>query len=41
MEKMGWEEGKGLGAKEDGIREHIKIKFKDDTKGLKLLFHSL
>ena len=32
---MGWEQGKGLGAKEDGIREHIKIKFKDDTKGLK------
>lgn len=34
MEKMGWEQGKGLGAKEDGIKEHIKIKFKDDTKGL-------
>jgi hypothetical protein len=26
MEKMGWEEGKDLGAKEDGNREHIKIK---------------
>jgi Pin2-interacting protein X1 len=35
MEKMGWEEGKGLGSKEDGIRDYIKIKFKDDTKGLK------
>lgn len=33
MEKMGWEEGKGLGAKEDGRTENIKIKFKDDNKG--------
>ena len=33
MKKMGWEEGKGLGANEDGMTEHIKVRFKDDTKG--------
>lgn len=30
---MGWEKGKGLGAKEDGMTEHIKVRFKSDTKG--------
>ena len=34
MERMGWQKGKGLGAREDGMTEHIKIKFKDDTKGM-------
>lgn len=34
MEKMGWEKGKGLGAKEDGITENIKVKFKADNKGV-------
>lgn len=34
MEKMGWEKGKGLGVKEDGMTEHIKVKFKSDNKGL-------
>jgi Pin2-interacting protein X1 len=33
MEKMGWEKGKGLGAKESGIKENIKVQFKDDQKG--------
>jgi Pin2-interacting protein X1 len=33
MEKMGWQ-GKGLGAKEDGITENIKVKYKSDTKGV-------
>ena len=33
MEKMGWEKGKGLGAKENGITENIKVKFKSDSKG--------
>ena len=34
MEKMGWEQGKGLGAKETGITENLKVKFKGDSKGV-------
>ena len=34
MEKMGWEQGKGLGAKETGITENLKVKFKGDSKGI-------
>jgi hypothetical protein len=34
MEKMGWQNGKGLGAKENGMTENIKVKFKMDTKGV-------
>ncbi|CAG9834211.1 unnamed protein product [Diabrotica balteata] len=34
LEKMGWQSGKGLGAKEDGIKEHIKISYKNDSKGM-------
>lgn len=34
MEKMGWEKGKGLGAKEDGMTENIKVRVKSDTKGV-------
>jgi len=34
MEKMGWEKGKGLGANQDGRVEHIKIKQKDNQKGV-------
>lgn len=34
MEQMGWEKGKGLGAKGTGIVENIKVKFKDDSKGI-------
>lgn len=30
---MGWEKGKGLGAKEDGMTEAIKPSYKSDTKG--------
>ena len=31
---MGWQQGKGLGANEDGIKENIKVKFKSDNKGV-------
>ncbi|CAH1118460.1 unnamed protein product [Phaedon cochleariae] len=34
LEKMGWQNGKGLGAKEDGITEHIKVSHKMDSKGM-------
>ncbi|CAH1786248.1 unnamed protein product, partial [Owenia fusiformis] len=34
MEKMGWNEGKGLGAKEDGDVDHISIKHKADSRGV-------
>jgi len=34
MEKMGWEKGKGLGANQDGRLDHIKVKQKDNMKGV-------
>lgn len=34
LQRMGWSEGKGLGLKEDGLTEHLKIKFKEDTLGI-------
>ncbi|CAH4027444.1 unnamed protein product [Pieris brassicae] len=34
LEKMGWSSGKGLGAKENGIVEHVIAKYKNDDKGL-------
>lgn len=34
LEKMGWSAGKGLGAKENGIVEHVVAKYKNDEKGL-------
>ncbi|XP_044740896.1 G patch domain-containing protein 4-like [Chrysoperla carnea] len=34
LEKMGWSKGKGLGANEDGITEHVKVSFKHDSKGM-------
>lgn len=34
MEKMGWQNGTGLGANSNGMTEHIKVKFKTDTKGV-------
>ncbi|PIA14349.1 G-patch-domain-containing protein [Coemansia reversa NRRL 1564] len=34
LEKMGWSEGKGLGANEDGLKEHVKIKLKTNNHGI-------
>uniref|UniRef100_A0A2A4K1L1 G-patch domain-containing protein n=1 Tax=Heliothis virescens TaxID=7102 RepID=A0A2A4K1L1_HELVI len=31
---MGWSEGKGLGAKENGIVEHVVARYKNDERGL-------
>ena len=33
MEKMGWKKGKGLGANEDGMLEHVRVSLKMDTRG--------
>jgi hypothetical protein len=33
MEKMGWSHGKGLGRDEQGEKEHIKVNYKNDSKG--------
>lgn len=30
---MGWQHGKGLGAKENGVTEHVKVSYKNDSKG--------
>ncbi|KAF7732892.1 PIN2/TERF1-interacting telomerase inhibitor 1 [Apophysomyces ossiformis] len=32
--KMGWAPGKGLGINEDGNKEHVKIRLKDNTLGV-------
>ncbi|KAF9199468.1 PIN2/TERF1-interacting telomerase inhibitor 1 [Haplosporangium sp. Z 27] len=34
MEKMGWEQGKGLGAREDGVQEHVKVRLKENNLGV-------
>lgn len=34
LEKMGWSSGKGLGANEDGMVEHVIARYKNDEKGL-------
>ncbi|KAH9638384.1 hypothetical protein HF086_004186 [Spodoptera exigua] len=34
LEKMGWSAGKGLGAKENGIVEHVVARYKNDDRGL-------
>ncbi|XP_053615494.1 PIN2/TERF1-interacting telomerase inhibitor 1 [Plodia interpunctella] len=34
LEKMGWTTGKGLGANENGIVEHVVARYKNDEKGL-------
>lgn len=34
LEKMGWEEGTGLGKRRNGIQEHVKIKQREDEVGL-------
>ena len=31
LQKMGWKEGKGLGAREDGVVEHLKVSLKEST----------
>ncbi|KAJ3181002.1 PIN2/TERF1-interacting telomerase inhibitor 1 [Geranomyces variabilis] len=34
MQKMGWTEGKGLGVNEDGQKEHVKVRLKENNLGL-------
>ncbi|XP_050591695.1 putative histone-lysine N-methyltransferase 1 isoform X1 [Bombus affinis] len=34
LEKMGWTSGKGLGANEQGITEHVRVSIKNDTTGI-------
>ena len=34
LQKMGWSEGKGLGANEDGQRDHVKVRLKEDNMGV-------
>ncbi|KAJ3396523.1 G patch domain-containing protein 4 [Lobulomyces angularis] len=34
MLKYGWQDGTGLGAKQDGIKKAVKVDFKNDTKGV-------
>ncbi|XP_037100487.1 PIN2/TERF1-interacting telomerase inhibitor 1 [Syngnathus acus] len=34
MERMGWAKGKGLGKREQGDAEHVKVKVKNNTHGL-------
>eukprot|EP01089_Gocevia_fonbrunei_P002098 TRINITY_DN1208_c0_g1_i1.p1 TRINITY_DN1208_c0_g1~~TRINITY_DN1208_c0_g1_i1.p1 ORF type:complete len:281 (+),score=98.78 TRINITY_DN1208_c0_g1_i1:129-971(+) len=34
LEKMGWEDGKGLGANEDGRTDHVKVSKKSDAGGI-------
>ena len=36
LEKMGWSKGKGLGKREDGPTEHIRIAHKTDAEGKSL-----
>mmetsp|Transcript_27753 Transcript_27753/g.58948 ORF Transcript_27753/g.58948 Transcript_27753/m.58948 type:complete len:285 (-) Transcript_27753:129-983(-) len=34
LEKMGWTEGTGLGKRRDGMKDHVKIKQREDEMGL-------
>lgn len=34
LEKMGWSKGKGLGANEDGSRDFVRVRYKNDIQGL-------
>ncbi|KAG0448999.1 hypothetical protein HPP92_027548 [Vanilla planifolia] len=36
MKQMGWEEGEGLGKDKQGIKKHVVVKNKQDTKGVGL-----
>lgn len=38
---QGWEEGDGLGKDKQGIKEHVKVKKKDDTTGYSSLCMSI
>ena len=33
LEAMGWKEGQGLGLKEDGSTEHVRVSRKEDNSG--------
>lgn len=33
LEKMGWSSGKGLGANEQGMTEHVKVSYKNNQSG--------
>lgn len=33
LEKFGWSKGKGLGANEDGLTDHVKVSLKNDNHG--------
>jgi Pin2-interacting protein X1 len=41
LQKMGWKEGSGLGAKEDGITDFVKPKRNFETRGDKSFFFFL
>ncbi|KAH8301728.1 hypothetical protein KR059_010022 [Drosophila kikkawai] len=34
LEKMGWSKGNGLGARQDGEKDFVRIRFKNDAEGL-------
>lgn len=34
LEKMGWSKGKGLGPKEDGSQDFVRVRYKNDIQGL-------
>lgn len=34
LQKMGWSEGRGLGANLDGAVEHVKVSLKTDSAGI-------
>lgn len=41
LEKMGWSEGGGLGAKGDGVKSHLKVTRKNNALGRRLLSHMI
>eukprot|EP00959_Pyramimonas_sp_CCMP1952_P376501 7886228-Pyramimonas_sp.AAC.1 len=34
LQKLGWSEGKGLGANEDGIATHVRVKKRRENTGI-------